>query len=716
MKIDAASNVVVERDGIASDGAFSIQFNSKMAKILSNGLYSDKIQSIIRELSCNAIDSHVESNRANMPIEVHLPSQFEPWFHVRDFGVGLDHTQVISIYTVYGASTKTNSNQLIGQLGLGSKSPFSYVDAYDVTARKDGIERQYSMYKNEQGMPSVALLGEFVTSEPNGVTVKMPVKNEDIRRFSEKAVQVFTWFDVTPTITGVSSLTIPARITAYQGDGWQLRQRGSYGYHSEPRNRPVALMGRVAYPLDANSIGDLSDAARIMLTLPLVLTFNIGDLEIAASRESLGYDKRTQLAIQQRINTMLAELAMSFETRIASAKTEWEARIMFSEIFGGDSGFHYEFERAFCKLGLKWNNILIKDSHVTLSVKQLYTPITTSNVWPPIWRAQQSLKTARQLRHYDDITIRCNNTITVVFDDVGKGTASKINYLHCANHFSSEILLIGASDLKSVDDIAGMLGNPPYVMASTLPKRPTAIRQRVKMMQYDAGTGPGAWRSVDIDLDNGGIYVLLDRFTVIDGDNTISDLDDICNSAIDLGIITAKRDVYTPRAEMRKKVVAHDKWINFFDIVRTHLANKLTPAVLQSAADLREFESALHLTDDSMWKAKFKFNYPTGVYAQFVHAMTSLDRANAAYVKNRVLIKLARTFGTSIILPPPSVKPKELYEMIKVGYPMISLAYDRYSSRNITPTNINVYNDYINLVDNYNAVQMANSVSQLITA
>ena len=107
MKTSTAQDTVIERDGIGSDGAFQIQFNAKMARILSDGLYSNKIQAIIRELSCNAIDSHVEAGCVDKPIEVHLPTVFEPWFYVRDFGVGLDHQQVLNIYTVYGASTKT---------------------------------------------------------------------------------------------------------------------------------------------------------------------------------------------------------------------------------------------------------------------------------------------------------------------------------------------------------------------------------------------------------------------------------------------------------------------------------------------------------------------------------------------------------------------------------------------------------------------------------
>ena len=366
MKVDTANAAIVERNGLASNGEFSIQFNAKMAKILSDGLYSDKIQSVIRELSCNAVDSHVESGQADRSIEVHLPTTWEPWFHVRDFGVGLDHEQVIGIYTVYGASTKTNSNEFIGQLGLGSKSPFSYVDAFDVTARKNGVERQYSMYKSEDGMPSVAMLGEFATTEPNGVTVKMPVKQEDIRRFGEKAALVFSWFDVKPTITGVSELKIFEHNIAYQGAGWKIRRRNSSSYSSDPVNRPVALMGRVAYPLDANAINNLTVAQKTLLEIPSVLVFGIGELEVAASREGLGYDKRTQENIRCKLDVMLAEMSVEFEKKIATAVTEWEARQLFGEIFGSDGGFRYEFEKVFGNKGLQWQGQLIKDAHVTI--------------------------------------------------------------------------------------------------------------------------------------------------------------------------------------------------------------------------------------------------------------------------------------------------------------------------------------------------------------
>jgi hypothetical protein len=172
---------------------------------------------------------------------VHLPNQLEPWFHVRDFGVGLDHEQVKNVYTKYGASTKTTSNEFIGQLGLGSKSPFAYVDAFDVTAIKNGRRGYYSMYRNEKGMPSVALLGEDQTDEPSGVTVKMPVRLADMREFTQKAQKVFQWFDVQPQVTGVRDFSIPAQRVFWQGDNWRLLD---VEYRYDSRKSSMAVMGR----------------------------------------------------------------------------------------------------------------------------------------------------------------------------------------------------------------------------------------------------------------------------------------------------------------------------------------------------------------------------------------------------------------------------------------------------------------------------------------
>lgn len=65
----------VERDGLTTvESAFQIKATSKAFDILSSALYSDKIGAIVRELSCNAHDSHVAAGKSKEPIEIRLPS------------------------------------------------------------------------------------------------------------------------------------------------------------------------------------------------------------------------------------------------------------------------------------------------------------------------------------------------------------------------------------------------------------------------------------------------------------------------------------------------------------------------------------------------------------------------------------------------------------------------------------------------------------------
>lgn len=128
---------------------FGLKASKKAFQILSSGLYANKIRAIIRELSCNALDSHVAANNVSTPFEIHLPNSIEPFFAVRDYGTGLSRDQVNNIYTTYFESTKTASNEFIGALGLGSKSPFSYTDNFTVTAIKDGKKGIFSAYLND---------------------------------------------------------------------------------------------------------------------------------------------------------------------------------------------------------------------------------------------------------------------------------------------------------------------------------------------------------------------------------------------------------------------------------------------------------------------------------------------------------------------------------------------------------------------------------------
>jgi HSP90 family molecular chaperone len=96
-----SSTSEVTREGAQTEATFTIKATSKAFDILSSGLYSDKIQAIVRELSCNAYDAHVAAGKVDVPIEIRLPTSLDPTFYVKDYGIGLDHEAIYNVFRVH---------------------------------------------------------------------------------------------------------------------------------------------------------------------------------------------------------------------------------------------------------------------------------------------------------------------------------------------------------------------------------------------------------------------------------------------------------------------------------------------------------------------------------------------------------------------------------------------------------------------------------------
>ena len=305
-------------------GEFRIRNSAKAFSILSSGLYANKIRAVIRELSCNAVDSHVAAGRAEAPFSVHLPNQLEPWFSVRDHGVGLSHEQVINIYTTYFESTKTASNEFIGALGLGSKSPFGYTENFTVTAVQNGRQGIYTAFINDQGVPSVALMTQTDTAEPNGVEVKFSVHDcADFEKFRSEAGAVYAWFKLQPTFTGTRAVIQPVEYL-YRDLIAGVHQMKSTGRYTPS----FAIMGNIAYPIDMpNSQNNLGDLCKL-LECGLVMEFGIGELDFQASREGLSYIPQTIAAIGHKLASLNAQLD-SLLTQEADAIDNFWQRIYY---------------------------------------------------------------------------------------------------------------------------------------------------------------------------------------------------------------------------------------------------------------------------------------------------------------------------------------------------------------------------------------------------
>lgn len=324
MLLDSGAGRQIARVGVDAnaDSGASIMMNAKAFKVLSSTIYANKIGSMVRELYCNAVDSHNISGKANVPAVIHLPSAIEPYFSVQDFGVGMDDATVRNVYMGYFNSTKDGSNEQIGAFGLGSKTPFAYTDAFTVDAVKDGVRRSYSMFLNDAGTPTVSMMDEQPTTDCNGVTVTVPVTDtNDYAVFKREVQGQLVFMPVKPEVTNgiVSYFDYTSGAQIVRGDGYTL----NHGY-----GQLFIVQGGVGYPL-ANDIVTGADQHTVnaynkLRNIGAIIHVNIGDVEVTASREAVEYTKRTKASVQARIKAIIDDMAKQFFNEIEAIDNFWD--------------------------------------------------------------------------------------------------------------------------------------------------------------------------------------------------------------------------------------------------------------------------------------------------------------------------------------------------------------------------------------------------------
>ena len=84
--------------------------------------YSDPEMAFIRETCSNAYDAHTVAGTEDVPFDLHIPSTFEPYIEIRDYGTGISKDFMLNRYVSVGDSTKRKSNSEIGGFGIGRLS------------------------------------------------------------------------------------------------------------------------------------------------------------------------------------------------------------------------------------------------------------------------------------------------------------------------------------------------------------------------------------------------------------------------------------------------------------------------------------------------------------------------------------------------------------------------------------------------------------------
>lgn len=291
---------VFEHSDTKDSSQFTIRADGKAFRLLIDGIYSDKITSCVRELSTNAFDAH-QVIREEKPFYVHCPTTITPEFYVRDYGCGMDHHKIMSLYSTLFGSDKTGDNNQAGMFGLGSKTPFAYTDQFHLTCWNGETARYYSAGVGKTGVPEIHLLLEEPSSELKGVKVGFAVQNTDFGNFQTAIRNIHLGFRI-PFECNVDLKPLPE--PNLEGNGWT-----SYN-ESRLNGLWYVRQGCVLYPVEQSTAG---------LTVPSDYTYGqsrryimdvpIGTVEITTSREAIQYTPPVVKYLNKRFERVVEEAA-----------------------------------------------------------------------------------------------------------------------------------------------------------------------------------------------------------------------------------------------------------------------------------------------------------------------------------------------------------------------------------------------------------------------
>lgn len=290
--------------------------------------YSDPMEAVVREYSTNAIDSQVAAGWTR-PVELTSPTMLNSVFKVQDFGLGMDADDIRDVYSNYGASTKRDSNDFNGTMGIGSKSAFAYTNQFTVVGVKGGVRTTVVVSRDDEGGGDMQIVDVSATDEPNGVTITVPVSD---------------WLAFHTRVNRVAK-AMPQGMLLVDGEdisAWPTYKkvvgtiRDSAGnvvvnaiYHTRELNyyspNDTIYMGGVQYP----ALSDLSPvrtspAYSIMADVPL------GAVQFAPSREALK-DVRSTREMHEKISKIYVDhLAVNILKDVEAATNIFDAVSIFS--------------------------------------------------------------------------------------------------------------------------------------------------------------------------------------------------------------------------------------------------------------------------------------------------------------------------------------------------------------------------------------------------
>lgn len=738
-------------NGKVVKGSFTMDESPEAFEILSDGLYPNKIKAVVRELSTNAVESHITKHKEltgeeitpevieGLPqFEIHLPTTMEPHFSIRDFGTGLSHDDLMNMYTTYFRSTKRDTNDVGGCLGLGSKSPFAYSDNFSVVSIYKGRKTCYnltidsgyptpSFFANEDGSPV-----SEATDESNGLLITIPCKSGDNYEWREEAETIYEHFRIKPKFIGVQ-VEVDSPEYLVEGEGWGIRERDHKG--------PRAIMGSIAYPISRSSVkcfAEDEDELESLLRADIDLFFPLGVLKITPSREALGYKPSTQKNIKAKLTNVYGQLKAQVKDSFTECETLWQTRCLATDLFYGANSALHSINTVFNVKDIQFDGKEIGGRDVNLkeysgSVHRFYI--------------KSYYNTEDKCHHQKDFTyLRSDSEIQFIEADLSTGNYSRVRHAVKSGKYKEVVLLNGSTSMlngsstaarfKSLLDKIG-IRKSDLVKTSDLERPPKRAANRGggfssgktgQLFKFEATTSTGYnkndyWDEETVDLSKGGIYVEMTRWDAKGDTGDLIPPLDVASGVRSLKKCTGKTvTIYGCRSQMAKEFVEADNWEDWWTYSQREgeAIFKTENARHAQIASVINGLSEEHLIRDLLEEVNLKTNVPSPMIG-LLKDFKKMDESNKILEKQSVswqsIVHLSDVLNIKMPSLPERMNLKSRCEPIWKEYPMVITANEasgRYyygSDRGWKKEMLSTANckklmaDYVELVDANRACQ-----------
>jgi hypothetical protein len=718
-------------------------------------MYSRKVCAVIRELSTNARDSHVAAGTMDKPFKVHLPTFSEQYFSIRDYGIGLsiqvfdtdpiedgDATPIfegsygevsrfvsehgdgdnlyvldeaMSLYTTYFHSNKIHSNDFVGQLGLGSKSPFAYSDSFEVVVWYNGERRQYQCAIGEDGIPEINYIKQMTTlcDEPSGLEVIIPVKVNDISEFQREAKYVYARFeDIKPDVN-LEDWKHPVIEYSLRGDDktWGLRVN-STSMELAASGKQYVIMGNIAYPIDGSSVLGYCDSekAKYLLRLPLDLKMPIGSCDIAPSREQLGYKKRTCKAIAARLEEIVQEMTAVVSEKLKKAKTLWDARCLAFEYFYDTNSPLKSIREIADVTQLKWGGHNLK--HVAyIDVGKLDG--VTVHKYSAVEQYRWSTGTTVKCTQSEVARLSPGNGVLFYLDDLPRGSKSRLMQ-KVREQKIDNAYLVKFDDDNAKKKFLLTLGADDGIMkkASDLPKcnykRSSGSYNKASGMTFELSGRHSTrrnyeyWSETDVEMDDGGVYVEINRYKpIVDGKEWAPhSFVELFNRLKEVGLSLPSLVAVRPQAA--KSFRQHEEWTDFWVWLLPKLKRFMkTELIAQKLADTNEVKNINQRLFTITKGFDTKDCEPGSAFGAFVRHYLAMYNNHRNLKDNwHAWQTIIRDCGLTTDKVAAQYKLQDDEEIVYKTYPLIQDYLNRtYGCSNLSGEVIKHFQQYIKLID-----------------